>query len=192
MANYERTLKSCIWSDAKFEEMTQTEKLFYILIHCGEESSDVSLFHLSIKRIAYHLGITVEEVKALIKKFTEMDLIQYNETNQEILVIDYMYHNPCRGGLKYENYLKDLKKIKSIELLERLVEVAKNYPVTIGFLSALSEFVDLDPEDYEIKKTNEDINSVKTAAQRGRNKIQENRKIDLDISCDDGPDYLPF
>lgn len=190
MANYERTIKSSIWTDGLFEMMTNVEKLFYILIHVGEETSDCCMFQITPKRIAYHLGISVKKTEELIKSFEDKGLIIYNYENNEMLVIDYMKHNPCRSGLKYENYKKDFGKIKTQDFFVILAEVAKEYPVTIGFLSALSEHIDLDVNEYDIKKTGEDINSVKTVQQRGREKTLENRKNNISPILDD--DDIPF
>lgn len=190
MANYERTFKSAVWTDGLFEMMNNTEKLFYILIHVGEETSDCCMFQITPKRIAFHLGISVRKAEELIESFIAKGLILYNYEHNEMLVLDYMKHNPCRGGLKYENYKKDFAKIKTQEFFTALKEIAKEYPVTIGFLSALSEHIELNIGDYDVKKTSEDIDSVKTVQQRGRDKtLQKREELKLTEIYDE---ELPF
>lgn len=191
MANYERTFKSAVWTDGLFEMMSNVEKLFYILIHVGEETSDCCMFQITPKRIAFHLGISVRKAEELIESFIGKGLIMYNFEHNEMLVLDYMKHNPCRGGLKYENYKKDFAKIKTQEFFTTLAEIAKYYPVTVGFLSALSEHVALDINDYDVKKSSEDMDSVKTVQQRGRDKtIQKRAESKITAIVDD--DDLPF
>lgn len=190
MANYERTFKSSTWTDGVFEMMSNVEKLFYILIHVGEETSDCCMFQITPKRIAFHLGISARKAEELIQKFIDKGLVMYNFENNEMLVVDYMKHNPCRGGLKYENYKKDFAKIKTQDFFATLAEIAKGYPVTIGFLSALSEHVQINEADYDVKKSSEDIDSVKTVQQRGRDKtLQKREELKLTEIYDE---ELPF
>lgn len=175
MANYERTIKSAVWNERQFESLTNNQKLFYFLLHCGDETSDCGVFALTIKRIKNHLDVDHETAKQLVRDFVEMGLLEYDMETEEALPTDYFRHNPNRG-IFYEGYQKDLKKIQSSWLLNRLKEVAKGYQVSIAFLSALSEFVDLDPNDYDIRESKETLASVKTVQKRGRDKIAAARK----------------
>ena len=180
MANYERTFKSAVWNEDWFEELSNTGKLFYYLIHTGEETSDVSVFPLTVKKIAYQLSTSQDEVRALIDVFTANDLIEFDYETSEILVVDYFRHNPPRGGIRYEGYRKDLAKIKSKRLLARLAEIAKSYPITIGFYSALAEYIEINRSDYNIKPTTQTEESVKTVQQRGRQGSAKKRKKEVE------------
>ena len=137
MANYERTFKSSTWSTAEFEKLSATEKIFYFLLTTGEETSDTSVYPLSVSRICYHLGITQKKTLELSDSFQKKGLIDYDFDTEEVLVLCYFIHNPPRGGIKYEGYAKDLNKIKSQRLMNHHAEVAKSYPITIGFFAAI-------------------------------------------------------
>ena len=178
MANYQRTVRSAIWDRAFFENMTNQEKVLYFLLLTGEETSDCSCFSISIRRIAYHMNITEPEVLELLRDFEEKDIIEYDYNTSEIHVKSYFEHTaPNKGALKFEAFQRDFSKIKSKKLLQSVAETLKNYQVTVGLLSALSEFVELDETDYNIKASKETMQSVKTVAARGREKIAELRKL---------------
>lgn len=179
MANYERTFKSWIWTDAMFEQLNPIEKLFYVLLHTGEETSDTSIFTITVKRIAYHLGLTIEETKSLITNFEERDLIMYDYENQEVLVIDYFKMNPPKCPLYYEGYFKDLSKVKTRVFIEEVAEIAKSYVVTISFLAALSDFVPINVDDYKIKPTSMTLEDAKTVQKRGRYAAQGKKIEDV-------------
>lgn len=195
MANYERTLKSAIWDNIEFQNLTPAEKHFYFLLHLGNETSDTSVFPITLKTIAYRCDCTVEEARIMIQKFIDMELIMYDFETSEILVKDYFVHNPPRGGIRYNGYAKDFAKIKSHALIQEVAEIAKGYQVTIGFLAALSECVDIDVKDYKVKKTTETLESAKTVTERGLATIAANRavaaeKVNLDVEFED--EDLPF
>ena len=201
MSNYERTFKSSTWSTSAFEKLTHTEKIFYFLLTTGEETSDTSVYPLSVSRICYHLGITPEKTLELIDSFQKKGLIDYDFDTEEVLVLCYFIHNPPRGGIKYEGYSKDLNKIKSQRLMNHLAEVAKSYPITIGFFAALKEHVNINQSDYKIKSTTQTAESAKSAAQKGREKIAENRRNANELPEDLGnespfprelPEDLPY
>lgn len=176
MANYERTIKSTIWNESWFESLNAQEKLFYYLIHTGDETSDTSIFPLSVKRIGYLLDMTQDEVVTMIDGFTLQGLVDYDYQTSEILVIDYFRHNPPRGGIMYEGYRKDFDKILSQRLLDRLAEVAKCVPITIGFFAALHERVPhMRQPEYIIKPSKETEESVKEVQKRGRTRIADMR-----------------
>lgn len=192
MANYERTFKSTIWDEKWFEELTSDEFRLYVLLHTGAETSDTSVFPISVNRMAYHCNTTRERIEEILQKFTDMDLISYDCDTGEILVKDYFFHNPPRGGIRYKGYAKDFDKIKSHALIEEAAEIAKNYPITIAFFAALADHIDIKEENYKIKKTKETAESTKTVTQRGLDAIAANRAA---VDCEefrDDLDDLPF
>lgn len=186
MANYERTLKSCIWTSGEFEGLSNIEKLFYILIHTGEETSDCCIFQITPKRIAYHLGISTKKAEELINKFIDLNFVVYDFKTQEMLVVDYMRHNAPKGGLLYENYKKDFAKIKTKPLINELAEIAKEYVVTIGFLAALDDYTPINLAEYQFRPTKETLESVRNVQKRGRDAAAQKRKNESeDTYCED-------
>ena len=176
MSNYERTFKSAVWNERIFENLSNTEKVFYVLLHVGIETSDTSVFSLTHKRIKDHLMLSsVEEVDEILEKFTELGLIQYDYEHEEILVLDYFRHNPPKSPFFYEGYCKDLSKIHSKKLLEALAENAKNYTLSVAFLSALSEYVAIDPNQYKLRNSSHTLQSIKDVQARGRQKIAQKK-----------------
>ena len=176
MSNYERKFKSSVWSTVEFENLNATEKAFYFLLITGEETSDTSIFALTVGCISYRLGVTRKKALELIDSFQQKGLIDYDYETEEVLVICYFKHNPNNGGLKYEHFSKDMNKIQSKRLFAHLAEVAKLYPITLGYFAALKEHVYIEVSDYTIKPSKEDEESVKIVAQKGREKIAENRR----------------
>ena len=107
-----------------------------------------------------------------IEKFEDLSLVAYDKENEEILVLDYFYHHPPKGGITFEMYRKDLAKIRSDRLLLLLAENSKEYKISRSFYLALRLFVpSMKEKDYSIEKSSKKDDEIMDAAARGRKKI---------------------
>jgi len=173
MSNYERTLKSCILDSEEVSGLSAEEFRFYVYIHCGSETSDTSIFYYPLRRVAFDCRVSEERAKELIDSFMEKGLCEYDFGTSEILVTDYFNHNkPKNTGVCYKMYEKDFAKIKSKVLLQSLADRCRDIETTVCFISAMATVLpELEPGDFQTKGTSETIESVRTAAERGRKRV---------------------
>lgn len=202
MSNYKRSVESAIWSDISFVDMPSDNKVVYFLLLTGEFSSDSSAFTCSINNLCSYTNLSRAKVLKILKQFEEEGRIKYDYNTQEVLVVEYFRNHEPTGGLTYEMFSKDLKRIRSTWLLEELAENAKRYNISIAFFAALQDYVpNIKESDYKIKASRYTSNTIRTAAAKGRAKsgigITEEEREKLLKALDEGQvidpaEELPF
>lgn len=186
MQNYERTVKSSLWSTRVFHRLTPTEKVLYLYLLTGPVTSDTSVFLMPVDQAALDTGLSIEDTEKSIKHFEDLELVVYDWKTEEICVIDYFkYGSTPFGALQYEMYCKDFDKIQSKKLIEYVKESAKRSDISMAFFAALQDiFPDISEDDYPIRTTTKTADDMRNAAKRGRKKISERRNKLKEISND--------
>ena len=206
MQNFVRSVKSHVWQTRTFRKMSVTEKLTYLYLLTSGATSDTSVYVLPLDYASLEVGVSVEEMEEIIRRFEKLGLVVYDWEQEEICVLDYfIYGTTPSGGLNYEMYAKDLDKIQNKALIEIAANAARKTDITIAFFAALQEFLpSLDQDEYRIRKTDKTVDDIKSAAKRGRTKIKKKQAersyssndtsedSSEDVPKDDVLDELPF
>jgi hypothetical protein len=67
----QRYISTSIWSDDWFDGLTPIEKLVYFYLLTNERSNIVGIYPCTLKNIRVEMGITREEIEAIMSKFAE-------------------------------------------------------------------------------------------------------------------------
>jgi len=181
MSNFKRTYLSSYWGSSLFADMTLAEKVFYLYLHTSDETSDTGAFSLRINIAAARCGVGIPQMKKLIARFEELGILYFDAKTQETVVLDYFDHHPPASSLSYEMYESDLSKIRSDAVIDRLAEMAKDYPICRTFFLALrTRKPDINEKDYRISATKSTDEELMTAAKRGRDgskKAKEEKRV---------------
>jgi len=119
MAKY-RYVYTEFWTDPKVsEEMTPEDKLFWIYCLTNPAVSQIGVYTITKKAMAYELGYSQESVNSLIDRFeNHHKLIRYNSETREIAIKNWGLYNYKKGGKPICDAIKaDLKKVKDLELV---------------------------------------------------------------------------
>lgn len=199
MQNYVRSVKASTWSSRKFHRLTPEEKTVYLYLLTGPMSSDTSVYLMPLDQAALDVGMSIGDVEIIIRHFEELELVVYNWDEEEICVIDYFtYGTTPTSGLVYEMYAKDFDKIHDRELIEYVVNSAKNVDISLAFFAALQDiFSELNPDDFRIRKTECKLDDIRNSAKRGRRKAKENKGLGgkstgETVTADDEKETKPF
>ncbi|PGT60342.1 replication protein [Bacillus cereus] len=119
MAVY-RQVQVSFWQDAKvIEEMTPEDKLFNLYLLTNPRTTQIGVYQITKKQMAFDLGYSMESVNALLDRFeNHHKLVKYNPETRELAIINWGKYNLNRGGKPVEDCIrKELDGVSDISLV---------------------------------------------------------------------------
>ena len=107
-----RQIQTDFWSNPYVqEEMTPEDKFFYLYLMTNEKSTQIGIYKITKKQIAFDMGYSIESVGNLLKRFMEQHkLIKYDSETREIILLEWAKTNLNKGGKPFEDLiLSELK-----------------------------------------------------------------------------------
>lgn len=124
-----RLVHTSFWNDPRVvEEMTAEDKYFFLYLLTNESTTQVGIYQITKKQIAFDLGYSPESANALLQRFIEHHkLIRYNAETREIAIKNWGKYNLVRGGKPILDCVKsELKNVKDSTLIEWVGESVPN------------------------------------------------------------------
>lgn len=115
-----RPIDTEFWTDRKVVEMFSPEdKLFFLYILTNPHTTQLGIYEISPKQMAWEIGYSVEAVKVLIDRFEQKyGLIKFSPETSEIAIKNALRHNIVKGGKPVEDcILKEITNVKDHSLL---------------------------------------------------------------------------
>lgn len=115
-----RLVHTSFWNDPRVvEEMTAEDKYFFLYLLTNEFTSQIGIYQITKRQMAFDLGYSNEVINALIQRFKEHHkLIKYNDNTREIAIKNWGKYNLVRGGKPILDCVKsELKSVKDISLI---------------------------------------------------------------------------
>ena len=116
-----RQIQTDFWSNPYVqEEMTPEDKFFYLYLMTNEKSTQIGIYKITKKQIAFDMGYSIESVGNLLKRFMEHHkLIKYDSETREIILLEWAKTSLNKGGKPFEDLiLSELKEVKQKEFIE--------------------------------------------------------------------------
>ncbi|MFD2212177.1 DnaD domain-containing protein [Metabacillus endolithicus] len=158
MAKFRMVLTG-FWRQAfTLEKMTTDDKLFYIYLLTNEKTTQVGIYEITKKEMAFETGYSIEFVESLLKRFTELHkLIRYNPETCEIAIKDWGKYNLHKGGKPMLDCIKkELKEVKDTSLLSYVCEGIEKEE----FVCLFDSYIEQDDEKVEnnfVQETETDV-----------------------------------
>ncbi|MFS0817107.1 DnaD domain protein [Lysinibacillus sp. 1P01SD] len=124
-----RLVHTSFWNDPRVvEEMTAEDKYFFLYLLTNESTTQIGIYQITKKQIAFDLGYSPESANALLQRFIEHHkLIRYNAETREIAIKNWGKYNLVRGGKPILDCVKsELKNVKDATLIEWVGESIPN------------------------------------------------------------------
>ena len=109
------------WKDPKvLEELTPEDKLFFIYLLTNPNTTQIGVYKITKKQIAFELGFSIESVNVLMDRFiNNYGLIKYNSDTREICIKNWGKYNLNKLGKPMLDCVKsELKNVDDKSLLE--------------------------------------------------------------------------
>ena len=159
-----RHIRTEFWRDAKvLEEMTPEDKLFFLYILTNGNTTQIGIYKIPKKQIAFELGYSVESINTLIDRFeNHYKIIRYNPETRELAIKMWGKYNLVKGGKPIIDCVKkEVKEVKDKSLLAYVAQYIHKEEIK-------KEFEKLIDDTYH-----DSLDSVSTI---GGQKEKENKK----------------
>lgn len=109
------------WKDPKvLEELTPEDKLFFIYLLTNPNTTQIGVYKITKKQIAFELGFSIESVNVLMDRFiNNYGFIKYNNDTREICLKNWGKYNLNKLGKPMLDCVRsELKNVDDKSLLE--------------------------------------------------------------------------
>ena len=117
-----RIVDTSFWTDGKVDEFSPEDKLFMLYLLTSPFSTQLGIYEISIKQVAFHLGYSIDTVEVLLDRFEKKyGVIIYSPSTNEIAIKNFLKHSIVKGGAPVRDCLiKELKNVKNKDLIARV------------------------------------------------------------------------
>lgn len=148
-----RIVDTAFWTDGKVDEFSPEDKYFMLYLLTNPFTTQLGIYEISIKQVAFQLGYSTDAVKVLLDRFeSKYDMIIYSKRTNEVAIKNFLRHSIIKGGKPVEDCIKkEMTKIKNKSLIDEV----------FGFISDkedLNETVKKIISEYEKENENENDN----------------------------------
>ncbi len=137
-----RQIQTSFWSNTYIqEEMTAEDKYFYLYLMTNEFTTQIGIYPITKKQMAFDLGYSMESVQALLQRFeTYHKLIKYDTETREIILLKWAENNLNIGGKPVQDLIKkEISQVKNKEFLFLMFENCPENSLKNFISSLLSE-----------------------------------------------------
>lgn len=137
-----RQIQTNFWSNTYIqEEMTAEDKYFYLYLMTNEFTTQIGIYSITKKQMAFDLGYSLESVQALLQRFeTYHKLIKYDTETREIILLKWAENNLNVGGKPVQDLIKkEISQVKNKEFLFLMFENCPENSLKTFIASLLSE-----------------------------------------------------
>ncbi len=124
MAKY-RMVRTDFWKNPIVSEMmTPEDKYFYLYLLTNPHTTQIGIYRITKKQMAFDLGYSIERVHSLVERFIEHhNLIRYNPETRELAIKDWDKYNLRKGGKPVmDRIFSELKEINDTSLIPFVLE----------------------------------------------------------------------
>ena len=118
------------WKDDKVMELFSVEeKLLFLFLLTNPNTTQIGVYKILPKEIAFMTGFEEEEVSIMLELFEkEYKLIKYNKLTHEIAIVHWARYNLNRTGGKpmMDCISSELSRVEDVSLLEIILLDIKN------------------------------------------------------------------
>ena len=174
-----RLVHTSFWNDPRVvEEMTAEDKYFFLYLLTNESTTQIGIYQITKKQIAFDLGYSLESANALLQRFVDHHkLIKYNPETREIAIKNWGKYNLVRGGKPILDCVNsELKNVKDRSLIEWVGESIPNESIRNVYKSYYVTSDDTPTIRVENEESSNTNGSYVTSTISGQEEQQQQQK----------------
>lgn len=119
-----RIVSTDFWTDDKVMDIFSPEdKLFFLYLMTNPHTTQLGIYHINKKIMAFEIGYSMESIGILIDRFEDYGLIRYSPATSEVAIKNYLRHSIVKGGKPVEDLLlREIAQVKDKSLLHYVYE----------------------------------------------------------------------
>lgn len=125
MARY-RMVRVDFWENSIIsEEMSPEERYFYLYLLTNPKTTQIGIYTITRKQMAFTLGYSIEKVHTLMDRFiNHYKLIRYNPETRELAIKNWGKDNLHKGGKQVMDCIySELKEVQDTSLIQYVMEL---------------------------------------------------------------------
>ena len=130
------------WKDDKVMELFSVEeKLLFLFLLTNPNTTQIGVYKILPKEIAFMTGFEEEEVSIMLELFEkEYKLIKYNKLTHEIAIVHWARYNLNKAGGKpmMDCISSELSRVEDVSLLQVILSDIKNEGIKKLYINAIS------------------------------------------------------
>ena len=147
------------WNDDKvLDYFSPEDKLFMLYLLTNPHTTQLGIYAINKKHIAFEIGYSIEAVNVLLERFeNKYKMIKYSNETKEIAIKNYLKHSIIKGGKPVEDLLnKEIKQVKDKSLLGYVFSNLKDYD---GLNETIKKIINnINDNENEIQNDNDNEN----------------------------------
>ena len=165
-----RIIDTTFWTDGKVDEFSPEDKFFMLYLLTNPFSTQLGIYEISIKQVAFQMGYSVDAVKVLLDRFeNKYKMILFSKETSEVAILNFLRHSIIKGGAPVRDCLiKEIKNVKNKELIARVfahIKYSESLNETVKKLIAEYEekngaLLYTNKKDFDTDNENENDNDV--------------------------------
>jgi hypothetical protein len=192
MAQY-RFIYTNFWEAPKVSEtFTPEDKLFFLYLLTNSHTTQIGVYRITPKFIAFELGYSIESINSLLSRFEEHHkIIKYNTSTRELAIKSWGKFNLNKGGKPVEDCInKEFTKVEDKSLLSYVMDSIKSPKIKQLFITELQRNNLLENKEHSNNDTGHDTScgSSTIGGQKENKKENENKnkkeKEDINTEAD--------
>ena len=129
------------WKDDKVMELFSVEeKLLFLFLLTNPNTTQIGVYKILPKEIAFMTGFEEEEVSIMLELFEkEYKLIKYNKLTHEIAIVHWARYNLNKAGVKpmMDCISSELSRVEDVYLLQVILDHIKNEKIKQLYINAI-------------------------------------------------------
>ena len=131
MAKY-RMVRTGFWTNPVVsEEMSPEDKYFYLYLLTNPKTTQIGIYKIAKKQMAFDLGYSIESVHLLMERFTlHYKLIRYNPETRELAIKNWGKENLHKGGKPIMDCVfSELKEVVDLSLIYNVAQSIEKHEI---------------------------------------------------------------
>lgn len=182
-----RQVHVTFWQDEMVIDLTPEQKYFYLYLMTNEKTTQIGVYRITKKVMAFELGYDPSTVDKLLKIFVENGRILYNEENQEILLCNWLKFNKANSPKVAKLLDKQIAEIKTPHFKNVVVTLCIQYQYPIH--TEPQQEQEEEQEEKQEREEKEEVFSSSQSASKVERPKPENPSHSLLTTPDE--QYLP-
>jgi DnaD/phage-associated family protein len=127
-----RMVRTDFWTNPIVcEEMTPEDKFFSLYLHTNPQTTQIGIYKITKKQMAFDLGYSIESVHALMERFiNHHKLIRYNPETRELAIQNWGKYNLDKGGKPMMDCIySELKDVEDRSLIHYVLKTIQKQEI---------------------------------------------------------------
>ncbi|MDR7236498.1 DnaD domain protein [Neobacillus drentensis] len=133
-----RMVRTDFWKNPVVsEEMSPEDKYFYLYLLTNPQTTQIGIYKITKKQMAFDLGYSIESVHSLMERFIgHHKLIRYNPETRELAIQNWGKYNLDKGGKPFMDCISsELKDVEDRSLIQYVSKAIQKQEISSLFES---------------------------------------------------------